>query len=188
MAIEILKQVQENCPRDLKTIEDVLAVKSSYDTINEMILNNASCSYYATPLQSGVLPRSDAIVGFVASSPTTFTISIAGLESIKITLTKFLKACEFQFAMYDNAYPYVSAMFQCVSISNLSGSGYVIHANLDSELRKIVATSNFTWGDWCFMYGYGITKDIEISNLPKSPAMMFDDLGQTLSTHWSKYQ
>lgn len=193
MATEILNQVQENCPRDLKTIEDVLAKKTSDDTIKDMIVNKVSYSYYATPLQNDPLPRSDVIVGFIANTPNTFfTSSIGG----SLTTTK-LNMGELQFAFYDNVYPYVSTTFQVFSISNLNGSGYVIHANLDSEPRVAVSTTNFMWGDCYFAYGHVITKEQAQSSEGKnlieeadfnSPTKTFDRLRETLSTHWAKYQ
>ena len=95
MANEILVQVQENCPRDLKTIEDVLAMKSDMSTLDDIVQNKVSYSYYATPLRSGNLDRADIVVGFVAKTPTTFTISIHNDE---FTQTKALNAGEFQLA------------------------------------------------------------------------------------------
>jgi hypothetical protein len=139
MTTEILKQVQENCPRDLKTIEDVLAMKTERATFVDMIENKVSYSYYATPLRSGNLDKADIVVGFVAKFPTTFTISI---HKDEFTETKSLKAGEFQFAVYDTVYPLISAQFKNVCVSNLNGSGYIIYANLNFEPRKIVFASN----------------------------------------------
>lgn len=189
MATEILKQVQENCPRDLKTIENVLAMKSEKATFIDMIVNKVSYSYYATTLRSGKLDRADIAVGFVAKTPTTFTISIYEGE---FTQTKSLNAGEFHFAFYDNVYPLISSMFKEVSISNVNGSGYIIYANLDSEPRKIVSASNFSLGDYHFVSGIVITNEqshssagkklIEMSNLPNSPTMIIDYMRQNPSS------
>jgi hypothetical protein len=139
----------------LKTIEDVFALKSEMDSFKDMIENNVPYSYYAVPLSSGALMRSDIVVGFIANTPTTFTFSIGN----DFTLTKSLNAGEFQFAFYDNAYPIVSSMFKDVSISNLNGSGYIIYANLDADPRKILSRSNFRVGDYYFTNGIVITNE-----------------------------
>ena len=188
MATEILKQVQENCPHDLNTIEDVLAMKSERGTFMDMIENKVSYSYYATTLRSGKLDRADIAVGFVAKTPTTFTISIHNDE---FTQTKSLNAGEFQFAFYDNVYPLISSQFKEVSISNLNGSGYIIYANLDSEPRKVLSDSNFSLGDYHFVAGIVITNEqskssdgkklIEMSNLPESPTRIIDYMRQNPS-------
>ena len=189
MATEILKQVQDNCPRDLKTIEDVLAMKSERATFVDMIENKVSYSYYATTLRTGKLDRADIAVGFVAKTPTTFTISIHNDE---FTETKSLNVGEFQLAFYNNVYPLISAQFKEVSISNLNGSGYIIYANLDSEPRKIVSGSNFSVGDYHFVAGIVITNEqaqssdgkklIKLANLPESPTRMIDYMRQNLSS------
>jgi hypothetical protein len=114
-----------------------------------MIKNKVSCSYYATPLRNGELTHSDIAVGFIANTPTTFTLSIGN----DFTLTKSLNAGDFQFAFYDNAYPLISTSLQKVSISNLNGSGYIIYANIDIELRRILARTPFSLGDYQFVYG-----------------------------------
>jgi hypothetical protein len=146
MATEILKRVQANCPRDLKTIEDVLAMKSNNDM-------NISNSYFAIPLSnSKLISCSDILVGFVAITPTTFTFSF-GVD-YTLTLKKSLNTGEFQFALYDNPFPIISSMYHGGgSISNLNGSGYIIYTTLDYEQRKVLQTSGFNLGDYYFNHG-----------------------------------
>lgn len=76
-ANEIINLITNNCPRDLEAIKNTLAIKTSDDTLKDMIENKVTYSYYATPLTNGLLPKSDIIVGFVATTPTTFTFSIS---------------------------------------------------------------------------------------------------------------
>lgn len=182
MATAVLSQVQENCPRDFEFIKNTLSTKTQQDTFYDMVQNKVSYSFYATPLVNGVLPRSDVIVGFVVDKPTTFTFSIGK----NITLTKTLNEGDFQYAFYDNAYPCITAQFENLSISELNGSGYIIHAELNSEPRRTLTESTFELGDYTFMSGIVAPKEwmnssegkrlTEMSNLPKSPTGLLDYL------------
>ena len=159
MATDILSQIQESCPRDFEVIKNTLANKSQEDSLKNMIENHSLWhSFYAKPLQNGVLPRSDIIVGFVVNTPTTFTLSIepntVETNTVEpITLKKSLNEGEFQFAFYDNPYPRIRTLNANLTISDINGSGYVIYAELDTPQRRILGTSEIELGDYCFKYG-----------------------------------
>lgn len=182
MALEVLRQVKDKCPRDLEYIKNTLSTKTQKDTLADMIVNKLSYSFYATPLVNGVLSHSDIIVGFVVDKPTTFTFSVGK----KIRLTKTLNEGDFQYAFYDNAYPCITSQFETLSISELNGSGYIIRAELDSEPRLTLAQSKFGSGDYYFTSGIVAPNEwmnsphgkrlTELSNLPQSPTGLLDYL------------
>lgn len=182
MATEILNEVQENCPRDLRTIEGILSKKSEMDTFVELNQNKKYYSYYAKPIRNGVLDHSDIAIGFIANTPTTFTLSIDNSNKIDFSLT----VDEFSFAFYDNVYPLIASIFKKLSISNLNGSGYIVYANVDSNQRRILSECPFSLGDYQFVSGLILTaeqaqsssgkKCIEISYLPDSPTKIIDYL------------
>lgn len=138
MASLILKQVQDNCPRSLEFIENTLTSKSLTDTLADMITNNTSYSFYAVPLNTGVLPQTDIVVGFIATSPAFFTFSVKNFN-----MDKILKQGEFQFALHNSPFPSISFPSYPIDVSVHIGSGYIICANVDTEERKVLIETKF---------------------------------------------
>jgi hypothetical protein len=154
-ANKILNLINDNCPRNLEIIEKILATKTELDTKTELFIYDIIYSYYAAPITNRVLPVSDIIIGFVANKPTTFIFSIGddihltNRISKKIALTKSLNTGEFQLALNDNVYPAISSPISTrCSISNLSGSGFIIYANLGLKEREILSQSDFSLGTY----------------------------------------
>ena len=130
MATEILKKIQENCPRDWKTIQDHFIQRTEDDTLLDLV-QGAPYSYYVAPLRNGILTKSsDIIVGFIATTPTTFTLSFGNSESVDFIQTRTLTSGVFQYTLFHHMYPRISSLFQHPSISKFKGSGYVIFANI----------------------------------------------------------
>ena len=183
MATEILNQVRDNCPHDSEFIVNTLSTKSFLKTIEEMLRTPVEYSYYAMPLETKSLTskESDILVGFLATSSTTFTLSLGKT----ISFSKGLKEGEFQFAFCDSVYPLVATPFVEVNISEVCGSGYVVYANVTTEPRLSLGRSNFAYGDYFFTAGMLCTKEwkespegkamlAKMATAPSSPTMLID--------------
>lgn len=159
MATEILKEVKYNCPTNI----DEIPSKSYMDSIMDMVSNKKTYVYCVSPILNKTIRDNDIIVGFIATEPTTFTFNFG----YNISLNKTLKEGEFQYALYNNVCPHISAPFSKITISNLKGSGYIIYANLDLELRKIILNTEYKLESNFFANGL-VIPDIYIDSLSET--------------------
>ena len=89
-------------------------------------------SYYVAELGNGAPSRSecDLIVGYLAKENTTFTFNFGPIHE-----SREISAGTFEYAYGGEVVPLVSAPYSDYSISDMSGSAYVIYANLDRSLK-----------------------------------------------------
>lgn len=221
MALAILQKIAHDAPKDIDDVKTYLVPRTSNDTIRDFILRpELQYSFYAKPLIEGnlsVYEGSDVIVGFVADTDTTFTISTSLYER-RVSL----KEGEFQFAFEDGVFPNLASMLTWNIISDVYGDAYVIIANLNTPERKLLCDSGpLSTGKYMFMYGAiyysswtktGTTQDDRLrlasyimhnnkkterlretfrSILPKSALCQYDDTTDRVSTEhipsWTKY-
>lgn len=90
-------------------------------------------SWWIAPLEDGEIQRvmgGDILLGFYASEPTSFTFNY-GYTHEKHNIAKD----KFKHAYHSDVLSLIGYEVQKCSISNLSGSGYLVYATLDKQRR-----------------------------------------------------
>ena len=121
------------------TLESIESLpKSHYESLLSLE-KGGYVSYYVTELKNGrkTLSECDLVIGYFAKENTHFTFNFGPIQQ-----ERDISVGQFEYAYANDIVPVISAQYSEYSISNLTGSAYVIYANLDTPLRE--SFSNFT--------------------------------------------
>jgi hypothetical protein len=138
----VLEIVQTNCP---KTIEDIKRSHHvrTYDGMELMVSDVAEngkpyCFGYEMILHDKhIRSEYDILVGFIALTECSFDTSFGGYSFGKRTM----QMGDFQFAFLNKSVPIICSSNSEFLVTNVTGTFYVVFANLEQQMRKSVYTA-----------------------------------------------
>ena len=115
------------------TLESIESLPKSHHESLSGLERGGYVSYYVTELKNGrqTSIECDLVIGYFAKENTHFTFNFGPIQQ-----ERDISVGQFEYAYSNDIVPVISAQYSEYSISNLTGSAYVIYANLDTPLRK----------------------------------------------------